>query len=105
MIKGNHIEVQLAFNQYQTDPSIENASTLISAVHKNTAYLVLSTLERGDNLRARAVEVLGNEDAFIDYLFSITIALRKMPIEFLVDDKGVQTIMDELSAMEFGMFT
>ena len=98
-------EVETAYNQYQTYPSVENASALTNAVHTNTANLVLGRLERGYELLALAVKVLGSEDVFIDYLFSVPFALGKMPIEFLVDDKGVQIIMDELSAMEFGMFT
>lgn len=96
-------EVQLAHDQYQAAPSVENALRLTKAVYKYTADVVLSTLTRRNELQVNAISVLGSEDVFIEYLFSRPRALGKTPIEFLVDDNGVQIIMDELLRIEHGI--
>ena len=99
-------EVQWEHDQYQAASSVENALALIKAVRKRTAEVVLSALTRKDEFQIYALSVFGKEDVFIEYLFSRPRALGyEMPLEILVDDTGVQIIMDELLRIEHGILS
>ena len=99
-------QVESIVSRYMKEPTVKNTLELIQIVQENTAYKILLFVKRNNELIKLGKKVFGDDKTFLKYLFSQPRALgNKMPIEFLVDDKGAQIIIDELWRIEYGIYS